>query len=210
MINELLEKELKGKYVYEKKGNELSIFYPDNQNTVIYTINEEGIATFERGTPVFIADFGNFENNLLAFALNNGNHNVKSNEKMHELRQKIRDLENNHSQEEIIKSLGLDNIVNNYLSNNDDIKIENLNDNLVKIKLQEGDYVGTISVDDDKSLKYYMDLIELIANKQHVNNLISDNMLSIEPDLFIKLVKFSKDGLFIRVTQNTYEENYSK
>ena len=210
MINNLLEKELKGIYDYEFKDNSLYIYPVNHKSEAIYKITNSGIGGYERGKPVFIADFGSLDNNILAFTIKQGKSSLEYNNKIKELRDEIKQQKQNHSPEEVIKNLGLDKIVENYISNHNDITLEPYNTTHVTVNLNKENLTGTIAVDKLNTTKLYIDIINLIMQNQYVEKLLSENMLDIKPDLFIQLVSYSATGLSTKVKEIQNVDNYTK
>lgn len=210
MINKLLEKELKGIYDFEFKENALFIYPYNDRYNPIYKITDSGIGGYERGSLVYIDNFGSLDNNILAFTIKQGKSSLEYNNKIKELRDEIKQQKQNHSPEEVIKNLGLDKIVENYISNHNDITLEPYNTTHVTVNLNKENLTGTIAVDKLNTTKLYIDIINLIMQNQYVEKLLSENMLDIKPDLFIQLVSYSATGLSTKVKDIQNVDNYTK
>ena len=125
----------------------------------------------------------------------------KKDDRMSRLYREAISLLRSKSKEEIISSLGLSDIVWDYLKNNHDVRIEHHNNELVLIKYWKENNTGTIAIDSNDSWKFYMDVISIVSAKQYIEKLLTDYSLDISPELFIKLVSFSATGLSTSVKQ---------
>ena len=194
-IKAIFTREIRGKYTYKKIADEILVFAVGYSFEPAYKINKYGIGGEERGMPYLIGDFGSLDNNVLAFSINYGSGNSHKDDRMTRLYREAISLLKIHSKEEIISDLGLADIVQDYLENNDDVVTEQQDHNLVSIKYRKENYIGTITIDQNNSWKFYMDIIRTISAKQYIEKFLADCNLDIPPELFIKLVSFSVTGL---------------
>lgn len=200
-IRRVFRKEIEGKYTYRETEDEILIFSADYSYHPVYKIIKSGIGAEERGIPHLIGDFGSLDNNVLAFAVKYGSGNSNKDDRMSRLYREAISSLRSKSKEEIISSLGLSDIVWDYLKNNHDVRIEHHNNELVLIKYWKENNTGTIAIDSNDSWKFYMDVISIVSAKQYIEKLLTDYSLDISPELFIKLVSFSATGLSTSVMQ---------
>ena len=209
MINSFLEKELKGIYDYKLKGNSLYVYLKGYYEPT-YKIDATGIGGYDRGNLVYITNFGSLENNILAFVIKYGKSSEEKDAKVKKLRDEVRALKGTQSNEEIIKSVGLDRIVDEYLKNNNDITVEPYEKNYSVILLNKDNLHETIFVDKENTTKYYLDVINLIINKTYVENIIKDNMFNITPELLMQIISYSTKGWWTKVEEKKEEQNYTE
>ncbi len=208
MINKLLEKELKGIYDYELKGGSLYVYAKGYKIEPIYKIDSTGIGGFDRGNLIYITNFGSLENNILAFAIKQGKSSEEHNAKVKNLRKKVYELKSTQPAEEVIKRIGLDKIAEEYLKNNNDIKIEPFRGKIVDISLIKDKLSATIFFDKENTTKYYLDIIDLIENKTFIERCIKDNMLDISPELLLQIICYSVTGSSTRVKEKQEKNTY--
>ena len=202
-IKAILQREIAGKYTYRENGDEILIYYIDYPYSPVYQIIYCGIGGYERGQPALIADFGSLDNNVLAFAMCYGLSNSRKDDKMSKLRSEAISFLNAKldSEEEIIRVLGLAEVVQDYLNNNNDVIVEHRDDDLVLIHYRKENYIGMIAIDDINSWKYYMDIIKIVSSKNFIEKFLKFYGLDISAELFIRLVSFLSSSSSAKVKQ---------
>ena len=206
-IKAILQREIAGHYTYRENGDEILIFYINYLYSPVYNIIDYGIGGYERGQPALIADFGSLDNNVLAFAMCYGLSNSRKDDKMSKLRSEAISFLNAKldSEEEIIRVLGLAEVVQDYLNNNTDVIVEpmdeNKDDDLVLIHYRKENYIGMIAIDDINSWKYYMDIMKIVSSKTFIEKFLAFYGLDISTELFIRLVSFLSSSSSTKVKQ---------
>ena len=202
-IKAILQREIAGKYTYRENGDEILIYYIDYLYSPVYNIIDCGIGGYERGLPALIADFGSLDNNVLAFAMCYGLSYSRKDDSMSKLYSEAISFLNAKldSEEEIIRVLGLAEVVQDYLNNNNDVIVEHRDDDLVRIHYRKENYIGMIAIDDINSWKYYMDIIKIVSSKNFIEKFLAFYGLDISAELFIRLVSFLSSSSSMKVKQ---------